>query len=387
MKKNVFTLALLFCFFILNAQHSRPVLGITTSRVTYEKVKAWDLENKDGFIIRKVYPNSPAKAAGLQAFDFITAINGNQLDDEAHFSSFLSGYQVGEMVNVTFTRNGQSQAVKVLLANSSEDMGSLQRSSEQDPFLGISASHRNMPEGVKGVAVSVIHNSTAQAMGLENNDIITQIDDFKVLDWHDMDPAIDNRNVGEPIKVTFYRDGEMMSRTRVIKSRAATHNDHSRPNGPSVIEPETPSTKVSEAIIEDALEKEILALELDLAEAVSKNQQTDAPSNPDNDPSNSNSVENPSQNTLAPNTLKFQELKVFPNPSTGIFDLEFDLPEEGRTAVRIYNPNGQAIYFNNLGNFSGRFSDRIDIANSMKGTYFLELSQDDKRLVQKLILQ
>ena len=178
-----------------------------------------------------------------------------------------------------------------------------------------------------------------------------------------------------------------MSRTRVIKSWAATHNDHSRPNGPSVIEPETPSTEVSEAIIEDALEKEILALELDLAEAVSKNQQTDAPSSPDNDPSHNNSVENPSQNTLAPNTLKFQELKVFPNPSTGIFDLEFDLPEEGRTAVRIYNPNGQAIYFNNLGNFSGRFSDRIDIANSMKGTYFLELSQDDKRLVQKLILQ
>jgi hypothetical protein len=214
-------------------------------------------------------------------------------------------------------------------------------------------------------------------MGLESNDIITQIDNFKVLDWHDMDPAIDNRNVGDPIKVTFYRDGEMMSRTRVIKSRAATHNDHSRPNGPSVIEPETPSTEVSEAIIEDALEKEILALELDLAEAASEDNQTRSQPTADTN----------QKNILTPNTLKFQELNVFPNPSTGIFDLEFDLPDEGRTAVRIYNPNGQAIYFNNLGNFSGRFSDRIDIANSMKGTYFLELSQDDKRLVQKLILQ
>lgn len=382
MKKNVFTLALLFCAFILNAQHSRPVLGITTATVTYEKVEAWDLENKDGFLVRKVYPNSPAKAAGLQPFDFITAINGNQLDDEAHFSSFLNDYQVGEIVNVTFTRNGQSQSVSVPLANGNEDMGNLHRSSEKDPFLGIAASHRNMPEGVKGVAVSVIHNSTAQAMGLESNDIITQIDDFKVLDWHDMDPAIDNRNVGEPIKVTFYRDGEIMSRTRVIKSRAATHNDHSRPNGPSIIEPETPSTEVSEAIIEDALEKEILALELDLAEAVSEDNQTRSETTPDNNRDDINP-----KNTLAPNTLKFQELNVFPNPSTGIFDLEFDLPDEGRTAVRIYNPNGQAIYFNNLGNFSGRFSDRIDIANSMKGTYFLELSQDDKRLVQKLILQ
>jgi membrane-associated protease RseP (regulator of RpoE activity) len=377
MKKNVFTLALLFCVFILNAQHSRPVLGITTSTVTYEKVEAWDLENKDGFLVRKVYPNSPAKAAGLQPFDFITAINGKQLDDEAHFSSFLNEYQVGEIVNVTYTRNGQSRSVSLPLANGNEDMGNLHRSSEQDPFLGISASHRNMPEGVKGVAVSVIHNSTAQAMGLESNDIITQIDDFKVLDWHDMDPAIDNRNVGDPIKVTFYRDGEMMSRTRVIKSRAATHNDHSRPNGPSVIEPETPSTEVSEAIIEDALEKEILALELDLAEAASEDNQTRSQPTADTN----------QKNILTPNTLKFQELNVFPNPSTGIFDLEFDLPDEGRTAVRIYNPNGQAIYFNNLGNFSGRFSDRIDIANSMKGTYFLELSQDDKRLVQKLILQ
>ncbi|MCI5082800.1 MAG: T9SS type A sorting domain-containing protein, partial [Saprospiraceae bacterium] len=212
-----------------------------------------------------------------------------------------------------------------------------------------------------------------------SGDIITQIDDFKVINWHDMDPAIDNRNVGDAIQVTFYRNGDLMTANRPIKSRAATHNDHSRPEGPVVIEPEEPSSEISEAILEDALEEEILALEL----ALQPQETTEAGGASINDESeNVRSFEQ-----IEGAQLSFEELKVFPNPSTGIFDVQFDLPEEGRTAIRIYNPKGQAIYFNNLGNFSGVFSDRIDIANSMKGTYFLELSQDDKRLVRKLILQ
>ena len=82
-----------------------------------------------------------------------------------------------------------------------------------------------------------------------------------------------------------------------------------------------------------------------------------------------------------------ETLNVFPNPNTGIFDIQFELPERGETAVYIYNPAGQPVYFNTLGDFSGTFNDRIDIANGVRGIYFLELRQDQQRVVQKIVLQ
>ena len=85
--------------------------------------------------------------------------------------------------------------------------------------------------------------------------------------------------------------------------------------------------------------------------------------------------------------MKYNKLNIFPNPSTGIFDIEFNLPELGDTYVRIYSSNGQPVYFNTLGQFTGTFSDRIDIANNVKGFYFLEVRQDEKVLTKKLVLQ
>ncbi len=378
--KKLLTLALLLMGTSLLAQHNNTILGIQTGHLSDEKAQAWGLENQEGILITKVYPKGGAKKAGLQPFDYITQINQQAVNPEKHLSSILNQYQPGQIVQVNYMRNGQAKQTNVALSSSNDDLGKLHRSSEKDPFLGISAKHMSLPQGMEnGIPVNVVDNSTAQAMGMKSGDIITQIDDFKVINWHDMDPAIDNRNVGDAIQVTYYRNGELMVANRPIKSRAATHNDHSRPEGPVVIEPEQPSSEISEAILEDALEEEILALEL----ALQPQETTEAGGASIRD--ESDSVRSFEQIEGA--QLSFEELKVFPNPSTGIFDVQFDLPEEGRTAIRIYNPKGQAIYFNNLGDFSGVFSDRIDIANSMKGTYFLELSQDDKRLVRKLILQ
>ncbi|MBV6653304.1 MAG: T9SS type A sorting domain-containing protein, partial [Mameliella sp.] len=85
--------------------------------------------------------------------------------------------------------------------------------------------------------------------------------------------------------------------------------------------------------------------------------------------------------------LEVSTLNIFPNPTTGIFDIQFELPQRGETAVFIYNPAGQRVYFNTLGEFSGTFSDRIDIANGVRGIYFLEVRQGRQSLTRKVVLQ
>ena len=69
-----------------------------------------------------------------------------------------------------------------------------------------------------------------------------------------------------------------------------------------------------------------------------------------------------------------------------MFELEFDLETEGQTMVNVYNPTGRAIYEYDLGRFSGDFSDNIDISQNGAGTYFLQIAQDGKSFVRKVVL-
>jgi len=87
------------------------------------------------------------------------------------------------------------------------------------------------------------------------------------------------------------------------------------------------------------------------------------------------------------NNLQIEKLNIFPNPNDGVFNLMFDLPNQGQTSIRIFNSTGSLIYQNDMQQFSGLFKDRIDISNRAKGIYFLAVEQDGKSITKKVILQ
>jgi membrane-associated protease RseP (regulator of RpoE activity) len=250
--------------------------------------------------------------------------------------------------------------------------GTYAQSSTKDPFLGVSPVHQALPDGVNGVPISIVQNSTAQAMGLERGDIITAIDGKAVESFHDMAPIIDDRQVGDEIEVSVYRSGNAFTRIRPIKSLAATHGDHSRGNGPDIIRPEAADTAglppIAQVSLEPVSSGEVKQLPVYTAPAAEVSAESTA---------------------AAPlfRELEVSKLNIFPNPNTGIFDIRLELPGRDETAVYIYNPAGQPVYFNTLGNFSGTFSDRIDIANGVRGVYFLEVRQGQRSLTRKIVLQ
>ncbi len=358
MKKNHPLLLLAFLWpFFLSAQHSGAALGIQANVMSKKKAQKLDLEPY-GSYITYVYPNSAADELGLQVFDYVVQVNDDVLSKTSHLSDLIGQYQPGEKVRVTYVRNGKKKKGKVALSNWDE-LDRPHLGSDQDPYLGVQATHIKLPGDIDGVAVNTISNSTAWAMGIQDKDVITRIDGQKVLDWHDMGAMVDNREVGEDITVEVYRDGEPLTFTRPIKSRAATRNDHSRGNGVTVVQNEE-EPKAPQSIVELVPVPQ---------EEVNKLQEKSGMDMP------------------AISNLKIDRLNIFPNPTTGIFDIQFELPELGRTSVRIFDGSGRVIYENNLGNFSGTFSDRIDIANNAKGLYFLAVSQQDKVVTRKIILQ
>lgn len=85
------------------------------------------------------------------------------------------------------------------------------------------------------------------------------------------------------------------------------------------------------------------------------------------------------------NDLKVNELKFYPNPTTGMFTLEFDVPKNGPTDIILTDMLGKEIYRDQV-NGKGSHTRQIDISGQEKGVYILNLRQGGKSIVKKVVL-
>jgi aminopeptidase N len=70
-----------------------------------------------GVRIGSVVPDSPAAAAGLQAGDVLTAIDGEAVANLQAYSDLLKTLEPGQTATLTIERDGAELAVDVLLAD------------------------------------------------------------------------------------------------------------------------------------------------------------------------------------------------------------------------------------------------------------------------------
>lgn len=103
----------------------RPFIGISMLNVTdtyrlYQNGIKLDKNIKEGVVIINVTKNSGAQKAGLQRGDVITAINGNKVSSASYLKYELYKSKVGDQVEITYTRNGESKKTKVTLTKIEE---------------------------------------------------------------------------------------------------------------------------------------------------------------------------------------------------------------------------------------------------------------------------
>ncbi|HTA82844.1 MAG TPA: C10 family peptidase [Bacteroidia bacterium] len=78
-------------------------------------------------------------------------------------------------------------------------------------------------------------------------------------------------------------------------------------------------------------------------------------------------------------------IKVYPNPTRGPLQVEFNLPADGDYKVSVTNVLGQTIYTNTL-HISGEYTENIDLSSFTKGVYFLSVIGKDSKGEQKILL-
>jgi len=326
------------------AQSSQPFLGITSNKVHPKKAEKLGFDQAYGSYITKVSKGTAAEAAGLKPFDYVTQIGDYQVDEDTNLGHALNNYKAGEITTVSFIRNGKAQTRNIALGSVSNRTND-SRPDEEDPFLGVHESH-NRVSGIDGVPVNVSSNTTADYIGMEDGDIITRIDDFPVIDWHDMTAAIDNRMPGDNIAVTVWRDGEEMTMEGRIKSE-----EHDAPIDRMI------DMEYMEVTYEDMEEEEMEMVEEILEEEISEMSE-----------------------------LMVEDLKLFPNPNIGQFNLTFEVPGQGDVFIMVFSSQGELIINENLSNFSGRFNQSYDLGVNPAGTYYLMVRQGNNVMSKKIIV-
>jgi 2-alkenal reductase len=94
---------------------SRPYMGISWTWITSSIASANDLPVEQGVYLREVVPGGPAAEGGLRQGDILTAIDGVSLDEEHPFLNLLLQSEPGDLLSLTYWRDGRSHETEVRL--------------------------------------------------------------------------------------------------------------------------------------------------------------------------------------------------------------------------------------------------------------------------------
>ena len=186
-----------------NGKVTRGYMGILPQELTPDLAKAF---GSKGVAVANVVGDSPAAKAGLKVGDVITAVNGTNVDDVNSFRLQIAGFAPGTTVHLKIDRNGQTLEVAVTLGelnleaeNKGDGEGNLPSGGEKGALKGVSVQsltgdlrqQLQVPEGTQGVVITEVDpESAASAAGLQQGDIIVQVNRKPVTNVSDFNAAV-----------------------------------------------------------------------------------------------------------------------------------------------------------------------------------------------------
>jgi len=166
---------------------TRGWMGVSVQDISEDIAKSMKLKDRSGALIADVFKGDPADKAGLKAGDVVVEISGKKVKDAHDLLIMIAGFQVGETVQIKILRDGQERKLTIKIAERRDEAESVADLENGEAFgmvvqeitqeiarrLGIS-----QKEGV--VVVEVQEGSVAEAVGLQPQDIILQVNKTKV---------------------------------------------------------------------------------------------------------------------------------------------------------------------------------------------------------------
>lgn len=84
---------------------------------------------------------------------------------------------------------------------------------------------------------------------------------------------------------------------------------------------------------------------------------------------------------------KFEDLSIYPNPTTGMLNVNFYAEKQGEIEVKLVNINGQVILNEVVTSSNGQYNSSFDISNNAKGVYLLSIISETEKIDRKIVLK
>jgi hypothetical protein len=97
----------------------------------------------------------------------------------------------------------------------------------------------------------------------------------------------------------------------------------------------------------------------------------------------------PKEEAAAPvrETMSLNHVKVYPNPADGKISLSFMAKSKGDLTISITDEHGKEVFTDKQKNFSGEYSNQVDLTKKAKGPYFVKITQGDESITKKIIVE
>ncbi len=191
-------------------------LGVSLVEINDDYKEELGVKGQNGAFASQVFIGSPAAKGGIQAGDYIVAINGKEVKSQNELMREVGYLPADKVAEFTVLRSGKKINLKVKIEERTDKVSA--DNSKLWPGFIVSPLSDKLKEKleitdskVKGVVVnSVLEKSPAAALRIQNGDVITAVNDKKVKNVQEFYAALDlSRN--REIWFDVYSNGHTIS--------------------------------------------------------------------------------------------------------------------------------------------------------------------------------
>ena len=203
---------------IRDGKVSHGHIGIGIADVTPENAKFFD-NSTTGGVVTQVELDSPAAKAGLQIGDVITEIDGQKVTDASELQVMVGQKQPGSKITLKVLREGKSMTIPVTL----EELGNRQAEGSDASANGERKMHWGIglgnltpelreqlqaPHEIHGAVIEQVQpGSSADNAGLQQGDIILEVNRHKVQSASDVQQALSSVAKGQDALLLVWSNG------------------------------------------------------------------------------------------------------------------------------------------------------------------------------------
>jgi serine protease Do len=194
---------------------TRGWLGVTIQDLKGDLAAYYGLKDKSGVMVASVVPGDPADQAGIQPKDIITEVDGKKVTTGRDLTNLAARLGVGDTSKVTVWRDGRQQTLEVKVGKRPLTVAAVSdhQQQEKEGEYGFQvteltpevAQRYNVKDATGVIVVNVAPKSKAQAAGIQQGDLIIEINRKNVASVKDFKNLIDQHKKGEGINLLVKR--------------------------------------------------------------------------------------------------------------------------------------------------------------------------------------